>query len=63
MDFTFSEEQQELRSSARAFLAEHSGSAQVRAAMESELGHDAQVWKQIGSELGWAGVHIPEQYG
>lgn len=63
MDFTFSEEQQELRSSARAFLAEHSGSAQVRAAMESELGHDAQVWKQIGSELGWTGVHIPEQYG
>ena len=63
MDFRFTEEQQELRSSARAFLADQSGSEQVRSAMESELGYDEQLWKQIGSELGWAAVHIPEEYG
>jgi alkylation response protein AidB-like acyl-CoA dehydrogenase len=63
MNFSFTEEQEELRSSARAFLADHSGSEQIRAAMDSELGHDEQVWKQIGAELGWAAVHIPEEYG
>jgi alkylation response protein AidB-like acyl-CoA dehydrogenase len=62
MDFTFNDEQQELRSMARTFLEEHSGSAGVRAAMQSEPGFDSQVWKQI-CELGWPAVIIPEQYG
>ncbi len=63
MDFAFTEEQQELRATARDFLAVHSGSEQVRAAMQSELGYDPQVWKQIGAELGWPSVIIPEAYG
>ncbi len=63
MDFAFNEEQEELRTTARAFLAEHSGSLQIRTAMESELGHDPQVWKQIAVELGWAAITIPEAYG
>ncbi len=63
MNFTFDEEQEELRASARAFLARHSGSEQVRAAMQSELGHDPQVWKQIANELGWSAITVPEAYG
>lgn len=63
MEFQFNDEQQELRAMARAFLAEHSGSEQVRAAMESELGHTPSVWKQMAVELGWAAVTIPEAYG
>ena len=63
MNFAFTEEQEELRATARAFLAEHSAPAQVRAAMETELGHDASLWKQIGAELGWTAVAIPEAYG
>ncbi|MEM9177002.1 MAG: acyl-CoA dehydrogenase family protein [Myxococcota bacterium] len=63
MDFRFSEEQEELGSIARSFLEEASGPEQIRAAMESELGYDPDVWKQIGTELGWACVHIPEEYG
>ena len=63
MDFAFNEEQEELRATARAFLADHSGPEQIRAAMESDLGHDPQVWKQIAAELGWAAVTIPEEYG
>jgi alkylation response protein AidB-like acyl-CoA dehydrogenase len=59
MDFTFNEEQQELRAMARTFLEEHSGSAGVRAAMQSEPGFESQVWKQI-CELGWPAVIIPE---
>ncbi len=63
MNFVFDEEQEELRATARAFLAEHSGSEQVRAAMESELGHDPGVWKQLGQELGWTAITIPEDFG
>ena len=61
--FAFTEEQEELRATARAFLAEHSGSERVRAAMESEPGFDAEVWKRIGEELGWTAVAIPEAHG
>jgi alkylation response protein AidB-like acyl-CoA dehydrogenase len=63
MDFAFNEEQEELRSIARSFLEDHSASEQVRQAMESELGYEPQLWKQIGAELGWTSVVIPEEYG
>ncbi len=63
MDFAFTQEQEELRATARDFLATHSGSQQVRTAMQSELGYDPQVWKQIGTELGWPSVIIPEDFG
>jgi len=63
VDFAFTPEQEELRATARAFLAEYSGSEQVRAAMESEAGFDAGLWKRIGSQLGWPAVVIPEAYG
>ncbi len=63
MDFRFTDEQEELRSMARALLEENSGSEQVRKAMESELGYDTGVWDQIGADLGWTSVHIPEEYG
>ncbi len=63
MDFAFTEEQEELRATARDFLAAHSSSEQVRTAMQSELGYDPQVWKQIGTELGWPSVIIPEEFG
>ena len=63
MNFAFTEEQEELRSSARAFLSEHSSSERVRRAMESESGHDPEVWKRVGCELGWTGVIVPEELG
>ncbi len=63
MHFAWTEEQEELRAQARAFLAEHSSSEAVRRAMASELGYDEAVWKRIGSELGWTALPIPEEYG
>ena len=63
MDFRFNEEQEELRTMARAFLEENSGSESIRQAMESELGWKPELWTQMASELGWASVHIPEIYG
>jgi len=63
MDFSFNEEQEYLRETARSFLQEQSGSEALRAAMESEQGYDPSLWKQIGSELGWPSVIVPEEYG
>jgi len=61
--FAFTEEQEELRAQARAFLAEHSSGDAVRRAMDSELGWDTEVWERIAGELGWAGVIVPEDQG
>jgi alkylation response protein AidB-like acyl-CoA dehydrogenase len=63
VQLVFTEEQEELRRAARAFLQDHSSSEQVRAAMASELGWDPDVWKRIATELGWTGVAIPESHG
>lgn len=63
MQLVFTEEQEELRRAARGFLSDHSASEQVRAAMASEAGFDADTWKRIATELGWTGVAIPEAYG
>jgi alkylation response protein AidB-like acyl-CoA dehydrogenase len=61
--FAFTEEQEELRAQARAFLAEHSSGDSVRRAMESELGWDPELWERIAGELGWTGVIVPEDQG
>jgi alkylation response protein AidB-like acyl-CoA dehydrogenase len=63
MQLAFTEEQEELRRAARAFLADHSSSERVRAAMASDAGFDADTWKRIGAELGWTAVAIPEAHG
>jgi alkylation response protein AidB-like acyl-CoA dehydrogenase len=63
LNFAFTEEQQALADSARAFLAEASGSEAVRAAMAGEAGFDAGVWKRIASELGWPALTVPEACG
>jgi alkylation response protein AidB-like acyl-CoA dehydrogenase len=61
--FSFNEEQEELRRSARAFLDKHSSSERVRAAMASERGYEEAVWQKLATELGWTAVTIPETYG
>ena len=63
MNFAFTEEQEDLREAARAFLADHSSGEQVRHAMETEHGFDPDVWKRVGAELGFCGVTVPEEHG
>jgi alkylation response protein AidB-like acyl-CoA dehydrogenase len=60
--FAFTEEQQELRSTAARFLDEKSSSAIVRELMETDTGFDEGTWKQM-ADLGWFGMAIPEEYG
>jgi alkylation response protein AidB-like acyl-CoA dehydrogenase len=63
MRFAFTEEQEALRATARAFLSEHSSSEQVRRAMQSELGFAPELWKTISAQLNWPAVSIPEDCG
>ncbi len=63
MNFAFSEEQEELRRTVRAFLEQKSPSAEVRRLMETDEGYDPSVWEQMGSQLGLQGLAIPEEYG
>jgi alkylation response protein AidB-like acyl-CoA dehydrogenase len=57
-----SEEQVQLRESARALLAKQCSAAFVRAMEKSELGFSREMWKEM-AELGWLGISLPEQYG
>ncbi len=63
MNFAFSEEQEELRSSVRRFLDDKSPIPEVRRLMETTDGYDPAVWAQMGSQLGLQGLAIPEEYG
>ena len=63
MHFAFTQEQEQLREAVRGFLSTHSSSEAVRRAMQTERGFDPDVWKRIGSELGWPAILVPEEYG
>ena len=62
MDFSFTEEQDMLRMSAREFLAKECPKAKVREMAKDEKGYDPQVWQHMAG-LGWMGLILPEQYG
>lgn len=63
VEFSFSEDQDELRRAARRFLAVASSEERVRSAMETEQGYDSATWKQLSEELAWTALTIPEEYG
>ena len=62
MDFGFSDEQDMLRQTARAFLEEHCPTTFVRHMMEDDKGYSADLWQEM-AELGWLGLAFPEAYG
>ena len=63
MNFAFTEEQEELRKTVRAFLDAKSPETAVRTQMETDTGFDTAVWEQMGSQMGLMGLHIPEEFG
>src|SRR4029450_10528560 len=63
LDFAFTEEHDELRATIRAFLAEHSDEAAVRAQMATDRGYDPEVWPLLAEQLGLAGLIVPETHG
>ena len=62
MDLSLSEEQQQIVDSAEGFLAQASAMPAVRTASESTSGVDLALWRGM-AELGWCGVHLPEDVG
>lgn len=62
MDFSFTDEQQELRSQARSYLAERFPPERVAELADSEAGWDPSSWDEL-AELGWLGVSVPEEHG
>ncbi len=62
MDFTFSAEQQQLRTAVRTFLADRSAPAYVRAMIDDPVGVTGDVWSAM-VDLGWTGLLVPEAQG
>ena len=63
MNFTFSEEQEELRRTIRRFFDEKSPSTEVRRLMETPEGFDRALWERMAGELSLQGTAVPEAYG
>ncbi|MGC2275724.1 MAG: acyl-CoA dehydrogenase family protein, partial [Candidatus Binatus sp.] len=62
MDFGLSDEQRQLRESAREFLTNECSPAYVRKAMADEAGAARELYASIAA-LGWNGLIVPERYG
>ena len=62
MDFTFSEEQDDLRGAVRAFLREQAGPTYVRAMAEDDAGFTVEMWERI-ADMGWHALLVPEATG
>ena len=62
MDFDFTDEQREIKSTAREFIASRFKPEKVRELAESDSPYDDEIWNQI-CELGWPGIAIAEEYG
>jgi alkylation response protein AidB-like acyl-CoA dehydrogenase len=63
MEFTFSDEQQELSATVRSLLTKRADSAAVRAATASEAGYDEALWQTLCEQIGAAALAVPERYG
>ncbi|WP_374527085.1 acyl-CoA dehydrogenase family protein [Novosphingobium sp.] len=62
MEFAFTDEQQMIGETARAFFAENATSERTRAAMAGN-GIDQGLWTAFCQELGLSGIGIPESAG
>ncbi len=63
MDFSFTDDQQELRSTLRAFLARHAGSREVRAAALDGDGFARPAWERLTGEMELTALAIDAELG
>jgi alkylation response protein AidB-like acyl-CoA dehydrogenase len=61
MNFDFSEDQHEIKRTARDVLAGRAPLERVRAAAEART-YDDDLWSQLG-DLGWPGIAVDEEHG
>lgn len=62
MDLSLSQEQTELVSTVRAVLDKRCDSRAVRAAIASEAGYDADLWRFLCEQIGVAALAVPEEH-
>jgi alkylation response protein AidB-like acyl-CoA dehydrogenase len=62
MEFDFNDEQREIKSTAREFLAARFKPEKVRELAESDSPYDDAIWKEM-CELGWPGIAVAEEHG
>lgn len=62
MEFAFTDEQKMIAETVRGFFSENATSARTRQAMAAD-GIDRDLWAAFCTELGLAGVGLPEEHG
>jgi len=62
MALAITDDHRELAEVARAFLADHDARAHARRLLDEEAETPPPFWKEL-CELGWLGLHLPEEYG
>ncbi len=62
-EFTFTDEQAQLRSAVRRFGVDNCGEQAARRLMESDPPFDPNVWLRLGAELGVLGLSVPDEDG
>jgi alkylation response protein AidB-like acyl-CoA dehydrogenase len=60
--FDLNDEQQQIRATAKEFLASRYKPERIRELTEAEVGFEDSDWQEM-VELGWTGLAIPEEYG
>lgn len=60
MEFSFSREQEDLRTSVRDFLARHSGSEARNDLLKNGYRFDRELWTAMAHQLGLQGLALPE---
>ena len=62
MNFDFNDEQREIKTTARDFLASRFTPERIRELAEAESPYDDGLWGEI-CDLGWAGISLSEEHG
>ena len=62
MDFSLSEDQEMLKTSARDFLTKECTEAVVREILGNKQGFSPELWRKT-ADMGWLGIIFPEKYG
>ncbi|MFI9256241.1 acyl-CoA dehydrogenase family protein [Streptomyces sioyaensis] len=62
-DLLYSEEEEALRAAVRSLLADRSAPATVLAGLECDVAYDTGLWRALATEIGTAGLLVPEKLG
>ncbi|THA68625.1 acyl-CoA dehydrogenase [Streptomyces sp. A0958] len=62
-DLLYSEAEEDLRAAVRSLLADRADAPSVIARTESDTPYDPRLWKALATDIGAAGLLVPEEWG